>query len=644
MWLQSLIFNRSISEFGPSAFRLLSTPLFINVKFFQRCSQSSKSANYVWTHIRPPTENQKLFEILVGSEYSTKPVNPHVSDNSELQIINPFLADSNCRDLLNNSNRTENTREVYAKFFETIKKKEPDCLSKVSILLRKHFCDLIPTKAPFDSYWDFVKKLDLCLVKYCTGLKKDVWLKPNFIDECLQLTIELYKISPPTSMVYSDCLVKHILGKAPNLTLEQFLRLMFCSIISRRKMETSQVDWCQKFINQRLDSLSLAQLSLILVAFHKTKTHLTDDRLLKRILEKAGTEAESEPDATIRSSLLKGINYSLVMPDNNLSSRFVNSFLRLRNLTVYNYMHLCEFCVNKKFYCPELIDSSLTVMGKAIEHLREKDVERILKCATAFDHLQPPCPDLDKLIHQVDSSCIHSDPAELEKTIPSLLRSTFLLDIYPPNMIDFILSTNWSAKLNFYGHDIHLFYWLLMTIRDCLMIDKYPEYVGRLNNLDTVYLKGSRNPHLRTSANQIINQNSGKSSMNNRNFGLLYRAAMDAFPNQIVRLGYLLSTSLIPDLIVTPVQKHLRLLEGPIRTPNCFIKAHVLVYQTKQMYIDRNYTQISGHYRLRERLLQKLGVSVINIPFYEMYHKTDDDGGNSDLVDYIRRRIQEVES
>ncbi|XP_053208292.1 uncharacterized protein LOC128392312 [Panonychus citri] len=107
-----------------------------------------------------------------------------------------------------------------------------------------------------DSHWQLVKKLDSHLVNYCKRVKKGDWLKPKFIDDYLQLTVDLYKFSHPIVLLYCDTLVKNILGKV-NLTKRQFLQLMFY----QQQMLSHKVDWCQRFIDHQLNSLSLADLS-----------------------------------------------------------------------------------------------------------------------------------------------------------------------------------------------------------------------------------------------------------------------------------------------------------------------------------------------------------------------------------------------
>ncbi|XP_053208600.1 uncharacterized protein LOC128392581 [Panonychus citri] len=629
-----LILRRNLLDSRVSVFRsikIFSSLNFDRIKFDQRCFKSTNSSeNYIWNYVKTPTENAVLFVNLIEDDGLKV---PKVGiDNGQ-----KFPDKNSLKEL-----EKKSVDQLYTQIIDLIKLGNSDCLGQISRLLRANFNCLNSLVAPFDSHWQFIKKLDSHLVNYCKRVNRGDWLKSKFIDDCLQLTIDLYKFSPPTVILYCDTLVKNILGKV-NLTKRQFLQLMFCCVLSRQQMVNQQVDWCQRFIDQHLNELSLAELSLILVAFHKTRTYIVDDKLYKKIVTKVSIEAKTERDATLRSSLLKGVNYSLIRADIKSAENLVNSFLEVDNLSVYNLIHLNEFCVKQKFYSPKLINKSINMLENVIEHLRIKDIERILKCATAFDHLQPPCPNIDRIVNQLDSVIDQSGPIDLEKTIPSLLRSVFLLDIYPPNMINFILSKDWLKKLNFYGPDIHLHYWLLMTIRDCLMIERNADYKEKSQNLDQVYSKGIHVNKLRVPIGSITNNMESKMSMNNRNLNLLYKATIDAFPDRIVQFGYFLSTSLTPDLMLTTEPKHLRLLKGPIRAPNTFIKAYVIVYQGKQMYIDQNYCQISGHYRLRERLLQKLGLNVVNIPFYEIYHKTDEFGNNHDLVDYIKRRINQLE-
>lgn len=151
------------------------------------------------------------------------------------------------------------------------------------------------------------------------------------------------------------------------------------------------------------------------------------------------------------------------------------------------------------------------------------------------------------------------------------------------------------------------------------MIERYPEYRNHLGELDKLYVIFKR--HHQPMVSQHYSDERPKKEADSSyisKFDLIIKEVSRKFPKSHVWVGYLLSSTSRPNLVIYDNPELKQLLNSDNRKPLSLRGCTVFEILTMGQFSNRSGTTLKAVTRLRHRALEKLGAKVITIPFHKI--------------------------
>lgn len=255
---------------------------------------------------------------------------------------------------------------------------------------------------------------------------------------------------------FYECLVKSVFvnvlvtflatEKDINLSNPQFLHLLFLVILQRE---------CQGIISnyesrilQILDQASFEDVATISMAYFKTRTHIRNNAIKRRIVERTIESLPSiDPSQPGYCSVIKSLRYSRGIGSRDDIIRLSSALLKEENRHIietspYNAVHTVKLLESRRIYDPKLLDYLSTTMFERLADFRIKDIQYALTSLSNFAYKNLNIDiDLEKKFDMLCQDIIketRSDYSHQYFHIFPLLRAFCIFGYYNDGLIDYV--------------------------------------------------------------------------------------------------------------------------------------------------------------------------------------------------------------
>ncbi|XP_074595257.1 uncharacterized protein LOC141850518 [Brevipalpus obovatus] len=581
------------------------------------------------THFLPPIENLALLEVV-------KDVNKQQFIRLSYQRFKlkpPDVMPPNMDFIFGED---QELKSFYSRAIDFVLKGTCD-MASLAMIVEKYHDLLLSTCSVGQQHYELVSVVERMAIELFEK-DRDFFLSDNKLNEALLLSCNLFQVSPPHCKYFRTKMIEEIVANCGTITRRQLALVVFSMILNREKLKKSTAKWLNHQCLKNFDGMSIEEVCLMCVAFHKTQTDTIDADLYDKITTQTIHNITKLQSHILLSSLVKGLNHGFHTPRFSLFIALL-SFMESRPQTCFGFFHLQDFSVNKMCYLPSLLDRNLKNINENYGDFRNKDVERTFKAVAQYDHGAPNyelCREITKKIENDDQIISY------ERTFSRLIRSLCILDIHSEKLFNKYLSMVWwnfidmrSSESAMDGGALNI-----MMARDYLMIDKYPLYQNRLKNLDSIFHAMQRHIRLRPRPVEFFRGQWAASAEEHRHVATIAsisEAARECFKEYEIWFGHVVSFSQKIEVVLCKNSHHKNILNSDERKPGSLEGSIIVEVNALSQFSTRDCKMFSGSAKLRHRLLKKLGLKIISIPFWETNHSS-----HEEAVQYMQSKRDEL--
>lgn len=440
----------------------------------------------------------------------------------------------------------------------------------------------------------------------------------------------------------------HHFGKERDVSMTnaQFLHLLF--LVITRRDERNILDLYEERIVELLDTASIEDISVICLAYFKTKTRIKNQEILRKILERTILFLDNiNPDDPCFSSIMKALRYSksvdydsdtrpLAASQNLISSLIQNEKSKeLLFKSNYNMIHTLKFMEEYRIYDEATTNSCRVHLFDNLDKFRSKDIQYCLTSLAnmAYNDLSLDSSlrsDFSKLSNNIEDRKNEFLRPKFSHHLLGLLRALALYGYYDANLmsrVNNIFSSSfdeWKQRLVDFDKTVLLLH-VAPQIEGC---DNYLKHHAILKQMsDSMQRVGISPGQLRRTGMSRLNELLLGSNIRGSTFSpkisrLYQKIANDLLEHSSLKdesynfaFQYTMPQLNYVDLIISKDCQEPGSFDSKTLMPKQvpLNEKHCLLYATTRFDYFENGSRLCGYKQFTERLLKKLGYNVVKV-------------------------------
>ncbi|XP_060533693.1 FAST kinase domain-containing protein 5, mitochondrial isoform X2 [Cylas formicarius] len=224
------------------------------------------------------------------------------------------------------------------------------------------------------------------------------WKMQNWsMDQLLTVADLWYKFNLAKIGDFIYLLLNRKASKAHHLTKDQLVRVFFFFNVCRKKSVDFNYECA---VENKIKEMNIDEMAVVAIGYFKTRSKFRSLSIMQTMIEEVLTNSKSVHEISL-TAILKILRYSSSYKMATQICKLVNTlYHEIDRLSDMACLHLMLLAASFQMFHEKMIQKGAAKLGRNIDKIRSKDIERLLYVLTMFDYKPNIEPDIFKAAYE----------------------------------------------------------------------------------------------------------------------------------------------------------------------------------------------------------------------------------------------------